>query len=304
MPTNPWMPFYVSDYLADTMRFSTVEHGAYILLIIDYWRNGAPPPDDEKTLLSITKLRGRDSKRCLKTVLDKFTLVDGHWTHKRIDEELEKANHRLESARSNGKLGGNPAFKKGKPNPYKHNRKVIPPDNRPDNPPGIPADKLLTTTLITTQDHHTEIHTQGGVGGKSPSPIVDGCVYFRMSDSEKTNVQNQYKLKGLPLELLPDVIAEVDRWLQTDSPKPTKARASKSHALRCYDAWAIDNALKARQNGKKASSIVNGPTNIGETLKDKFGFLPSADERARLLDQEARRRFLEAPETITFAEKK
>lgn len=85
-----WMPLYVGDYLGDTQRLTTEQHGAYILLILDYWRNG-PAPDDDAVLQSITKLDRAAWKRNRPALLRLFRVVDGHWTHKRIEQEIENA---------------------------------------------------------------------------------------------------------------------------------------------------------------------------------------------------------------------
>jgi uncharacterized protein YdaU (DUF1376 family) len=87
---DTWMPLYVADYLADTGRLTTEQHGAYLMLIFDYWRNG-PLPDDEIALSAITRLHGEAWQRNRAAVLRFFTLQDGSWYHARIDAELLRA---------------------------------------------------------------------------------------------------------------------------------------------------------------------------------------------------------------------
>ena len=88
--TKIWMPLYIADYLADTTRLTTEQHGAYLLLIMDYWRNG-PLPDDDGALSNITRLQLPTWKKHRATLSRMFQIEAGEWRHKRIDEELAEA---------------------------------------------------------------------------------------------------------------------------------------------------------------------------------------------------------------------
>lgn len=88
--TDVWMPLYVADYLADTSRLTTLQHGAYMLLIMDYWRNGSLP-DDDFVLAQVTRMQG-DAWSTARSVLVRFfSIENGVWVHKRIEEEIKKA---------------------------------------------------------------------------------------------------------------------------------------------------------------------------------------------------------------------
>jgi len=90
-----WFPFYVGDYIADTMHLSAEEHGAYLLLIIHYWKTQNAIKNDKKTLKNISKI---NSKK-LQNVLSFFQEKDGYFFHKRIEEEIAKAKAKSDAAR-------------------------------------------------------------------------------------------------------------------------------------------------------------------------------------------------------------
>ncbi|EQD26556.1 protein containing DUF1376, partial [mine drainage metagenome] len=99
-----WMPFYIADYLADTTRLTTEQHGAYLLLIMDYWRNG-PLPDDDLALANITRLNSQAWKKNRSAMVRMFQLSEGSWCHKRIDEERSRALSNQSSKSRGGKAG-------------------------------------------------------------------------------------------------------------------------------------------------------------------------------------------------------
>lgn len=100
--SRPWMPLYVADYLADTGHLSTLEHGAYMLLIMHYWQRGGLPDDDAR-LASIARASLEQWSGMRDTIAEFF---NGDWSHDRIDEELEKARKAYEKRASAGRKGG------------------------------------------------------------------------------------------------------------------------------------------------------------------------------------------------------
>lgn len=101
-----WMPWYVADYLGDTQHLDTLEHGAYCLLLMTYWRRGKALPDDDKWLATVTGLSLKRWKKVRQKIVELFSQREGHLIHKRVEEEIVKASARLKSARVAGKAGG------------------------------------------------------------------------------------------------------------------------------------------------------------------------------------------------------
>lgn len=93
--SRAWMPLYVADYLADTGHLSAAEHGAYLLMIMHYWQNGALPNED-KRLARIARMTPTEWEESRETLFDLF---DEGWSHKRIDDELRAAKEISEKAK-------------------------------------------------------------------------------------------------------------------------------------------------------------------------------------------------------------
>lgn len=87
MTKRIWMPLYIADYLSDTAHLTTLQHGAYLLLIMHYWIKGKLP-DNEDVIRRIARMDRRqwaDHRDMM------ASLFESGWVHKRIDAELSKA---------------------------------------------------------------------------------------------------------------------------------------------------------------------------------------------------------------------
>ncbi len=83
------MPLYVGDYLAKTGHLTTLQHGAYLLLIMHYWANGSLPTQPEELMAIARMTPDQWSGNCL--AIARFFTND--WRHSRIDEELDKSKN-------------------------------------------------------------------------------------------------------------------------------------------------------------------------------------------------------------------
>lgn len=100
MAALPYMQLYVADYLADTAHLTTLEHGAYLLLIMTYWQRGKPLPADARKLARIARLTDDQWAEVSGSLQELFQDDGERWNHKRIDADLAAVEEKSQKARS------------------------------------------------------------------------------------------------------------------------------------------------------------------------------------------------------------
>lgn len=94
-----WMPLYVADYLADTAHLTAAQSGAYLHLIMAYWRAGGPLRLDDGALARTARMTPAEWSDAAEVVLAFFRREDGALHHSRIEHELAEAAAMYEARR-------------------------------------------------------------------------------------------------------------------------------------------------------------------------------------------------------------
>lgn len=100
----PYMPLFVADYLADTAHLSAAEHGAYLLLVMNYWQRGKPLPADDRKLARIARMSDAEWQESRDTLAEFFHEQDGAWSHKRVEAEIAVAEEKTSKAKKAARI--------------------------------------------------------------------------------------------------------------------------------------------------------------------------------------------------------
>lgn len=100
MADFPALPLWTDSYLADTRHLSTVEHGAYLLLLMEAWRRPhCDLPDDDRILARLAGVSATDWEE-MKPIIMAFWNCDGRrktWTQKRLTSERDYVSNKRRS---------------------------------------------------------------------------------------------------------------------------------------------------------------------------------------------------------------
>lgn len=101
MAALPYMQLYVADYLSDTAHLTTEEHGAYLLLLFNYWQTAKPLRADRlSSIARLTNERWTDVEQTLKEF---FHVSKGSWVHLRVEADLAKVDSKSKKNSDAGK---------------------------------------------------------------------------------------------------------------------------------------------------------------------------------------------------------
>jgi uncharacterized protein YdaU (DUF1376 family) len=91
-------------YLGDTTHLTTIEHGAYFLLLMTAWRSkDTRLPDDDRLLARYARCNAGQWKR-LRPILEPFfSIENGFWTQGRLTDEAVAVRQKREAAAANGR---------------------------------------------------------------------------------------------------------------------------------------------------------------------------------------------------------
>ena len=105
MAQYPSLPLWTDAYLADTTHLTTIEHGAYLLLLMAMWRAGGSLPSDDKQLARFARLTPGQWLRMKPTIIAFFTVSSDSITQGRLTDELSfvKRQSRSQSDKANAR---------------------------------------------------------------------------------------------------------------------------------------------------------------------------------------------------------
>lgn len=151
MPKLPYMPWYPSDYKADTAHLSLEEHGAYRMLLDQLWLSDGALSFDTKRLSRRLGITPKRFEKIWAEIGEFFCLEAGQITHKRITSEIQKAQEMVEKRTEIARKAAAKRWKKDKKNNEGSMPEAMPDECQPE-PKGSGRTPNGVSTMNLPQD--------------------------------------------------------------------------------------------------------------------------------------------------------
>jgi uncharacterized protein YdaU (DUF1376 family) len=163
MSKHPYMQFYQSDFIGDTLHLNTEQLGAYMLLLMAMWNAGGQLPNDDKLLARITRVSAKRWHLVGSEVMEFFQIEGNFITQARLQKEINGYSEKVLRYRENGSLGGKATALKTKKvraaiaaNSLQHRAPVPEPD--------------IDTSLRSASIKPSSLRSDGSAPGPKPTP--------------------------------------------------------------------------------------------------------------------------------------
>jgi uncharacterized protein YdaU (DUF1376 family) len=100
----PWFSFYVGDYLKQTMALTTLEHGAYLLLLLHAWSYDGALPCDDRSLAHIARMTVPEWRRHATKLRGFFEESNGQLRSAELDSRIQEAKERSRKQSERAKI--------------------------------------------------------------------------------------------------------------------------------------------------------------------------------------------------------
>lgn len=107
MSKLPYIPLFLDSYLGGTQNFTTEQHGAYFLLLLEMWKCEGSLPNQPRMLATVAKVSTRRFPAIWEAIRHKFVDAEpGRITNARLRKEYQKSQEITAKRREAGAKGG------------------------------------------------------------------------------------------------------------------------------------------------------------------------------------------------------
>lgn len=224
------MPFYPADYLRDTRHLTTAQHGAYLLLIMEYWIKGKLPEQDRQ-LARVACMTVAEWK-IAKPVIQAF-FHDG-WKHKRLDRERARSEVKHSARQEAGKKGGIAAARS-----RQRNSNAMPSSSQPEKDSEAYASGASAPDDPRTRLFREGLGTLARITGKGP----DACRRF-IGKCLKAASDDAIVVLGLIEDAERNRVADPSAWIAAHLKGPSNDKAAGS-LIAAFDRIIAEDADSA-----------------------------------------------------------
>jgi uncharacterized protein YdaU (DUF1376 family) len=218
MAEFPALQLWTDAYLGDTSHLTTIEHGAYLLLLMTAWRTGdCSLPDDDKMLARYARMNAHQWAKIKPLMLTFWRVENGRWRQSRLTDEWGAVKQKREAAAANGKLSA--LKRKGR-----HEAKREPSDNEASTTTAtatatIPDNKLSGDKADADKAFWANAKTYLG-GQKAGALIGKWCRDFGQAETAKAITAAQIERVVDPVSY---ITACLKRGTPTSAPNAAEA---------------------------------------------------------------------------------